>query len=266
VFNSASALRDANHPRMSTPSDTHLAAHTPEAIRARLEGGPSFSYLRDFIYGGIDGAVTTFAVVAGSQGAGLSPGVVVILGCANLFGDGLSMAAGNFLGTRAEQQQVEKARAQEHQHIDLHPEGEREEIRQIYAAKGLTGESLDCVVEAVTNERHRWVDTMLREEHGLQPHARSAARAAAMTLIAFLVVGALPLLPYFLDLAMAGRAPADFAASAALTGLAFFAVGAAKSRFVEQKWYWAGMETLGVGGAAALVAYLVGVALKGLAG
>lgn len=244
----------------------HLEQHTPEAIRARLSGGPSFSYLRDFIYGGIDGAVTTFAVVAGSHGAGLSPGVVIILGFANLFGDGLSMAAGNYLGTRAEQQQVERARREEHSHIALHPEGEREEVRQIYAAKGITGEALDCVVDAVTSERHRWVETMLREEHGLQPHPRSAMRAAWMTLVAFVVVGALPLMPYLLDLVLSGGGGSDFVSSALLTALAFFAVGAAKARFVEQKWHWAGLETLAVGGAAAGVAYAVGVMLKGVAG
>jgi VIT1/CCC1 family predicted Fe2+/Mn2+ transporter len=251
---------------MTTPSDTHLAAHTPEAIRDRLAGGPAFSYLRDFIYGGIDGAVTTFAVVAGSQGAGLSAGVAVILGLANLFADGLSMAAGNFLGTRAERQQVARARAQEHEHIDIHPEGEREEIRQIYAAKGLSGDALDQVVEAVTSERHRWVETMLHEEHGLQPRQRSAARAAAMTFVAFIAVGALPLLPYLFDILIGRPASGEFTASAALTALAFFAVGAAKSWFVEQKWYWAGLETLAVGGAAAVVAYLIGLALKGWAG
>ncbi len=249
-----------------TPHIEHMEQHTPEAIRARLAGGPSFSYLRDFIYGGIDGAVTTFAVVAGSQGAGLSPGVVIILGFANLFGDGLSMAAGNFLGTRAEQQQVERVRREEHTHIALHPEGEREEVRQIYAAKGITGDALDCVVDAVTSERHRWVETMLREEHGLQPHSRSAMRAAMMTLVAFVVVGALPLVPYLLGMIVSRDTQGDFVSSAALTALAFFGVGASKARFVEQKWHWAGLETLVVGGAAASVAYLVGVLLKGVAG
>jgi hypothetical protein len=80
----------------------HLrTGHTPEAIRARLAAEREHSYLRDFIYGGIDGSVTTFAVVSGVAGADLAASIVIILGLANLIGDGFSMAASNFLGTRA---------------------------------------------------------------------------------------------------------------------------------------------------------------------
>jgi len=75
--------------------------HTIEAIRERILS-VRHSYLRDWIYGGIDGTITTFAIVSGVAGAGLSPVVVLILGFANLFADGFSMAASNFLGTRAE--------------------------------------------------------------------------------------------------------------------------------------------------------------------
>ena len=105
------------------------ASHTRQAIRSRLASGPVHSYLRDFIYGAIDGAVTTFAIVSGVAGADLSNSIVIILGIANLIGDGFSMAAGNFLGVRAERQQREQLRAMEHQHDVkakiLRREGER---------------------------------------------------------------------------------------------------------------------------------------------
>jgi hypothetical protein len=91
--------------------------HTADAISARLAEGARHNYLRDFIYGGIDGAVTTFAVVAGVTGAGLSPGIVVILGAANLVADGFSMAASNYLGTRAEKDDFRRLRAVEWRHI-----------------------------------------------------------------------------------------------------------------------------------------------------
>ena len=76
--------------------------HRPDEISKRLEAGPKASYLRDWVYGGIDGAVTTFAIVAGVVGADLSSRVVLILGAANLLADGFSMAAANFSSTRTE--------------------------------------------------------------------------------------------------------------------------------------------------------------------
>src|SRR5688572_28898258 len=110
--------------------------HTPEAISNRLAQGVQQNYLRDFVYGGIDGAVTTFAVVAGTIGAGLPVKIVLILGTANLLADGFSMAASNFLGTRAEREDGKRLDTIERRHIDNEPAGEREESRQIFFGKG----------------------------------------------------------------------------------------------------------------------------------
>ena len=110
-------------------------SRAPEAIARRLKAKPTHSYLRDFVYGAIDGIVTTFAVVAGVAGARLSTAIVVILGLANLVADGFSMAVGNFLATQAERQLKDKARAMEQKHIETVPEGEKEEIRQIFSGK-----------------------------------------------------------------------------------------------------------------------------------
>lgn len=244
----------------------HRDDHRPEAIRRRLGEGPARRDLRDFIYGGIDGAVTTFAVVAGVAGARLSAAIVVVLGLANLLADGFSMAVSNYLGTRAEMQQREQWRRVEEAHIERYPEGEREEVRQIYAAKGFEGEDLERVVAVITADRDRWVETMLGEEHGFPAGDGSPVRAGTVTFIAFVVVGFLPLVTfiwqYFAPPGLQLERP--FAWSAFLTGVAFFVVGAAKSRFVGQRWITAGLETLTMGGAAAVLAYVVGVLLRGL--
>ena len=239
-------------------------SHTPEAINQRLSAGPQHSYLRDFIYGSIDGTVTTFAVVSGVAGAGLSAGIIVVLGVANLLGDGFSMAISSFLGIRSEEQQKQRARRTEELHIRTVPEGEREEIRQIFAAKGFSGEDLERAVDVITSDMKQWVDTMLKEELGLSLEGPSAFRAALTTLVAFIAVGCLPLLSFLAQFVIPISRP--FLWSSILTGVAFFSVGALKSKFVDESWYRAGVETLVVGGCAATLAYLAGFFLKGVVG
>lgn len=219
--------------------------------------GAGHNYLRDFVYGGIDGAVTTFAVVAGTTGASLPTRVVLILGAANLIADGFSMAASNFLGTRAERDDYRRLESIEERHIEIVPEGEREEVRQIYSAKGFAGAELERIVELITSDRGRWISTMMTEEYGLPREIRSAWVAGAMTFAAFVFCGFIPLLPFILS------SNESFLLSAILTGAVFFLIGAAKSRWSTQSWWSSGLTTFIVGGAAAALAFLAGVILKG---
>ena len=248
-----------------SPRSSLEAEHTPAAVRRRLDRRPSPSYLRDFIYGAIDGTITTFAVVAGVEGASLDATIVIILGAANLLADGFSMAASNFLGSRAERQQRELARSEERRHIALVPAGEREELRQIFAAKGFAGADLERVVDVISADPDVWADTMMVEELGYGTTEPNELRAAASTFVAFVAVGFLPLAPFVYDLVAPSDLSGTFAWSAAMAAVAFFAVGSLKARFVAQRWWRSGLETLAIGGLAATVAYLVGAALQGIA-
>jgi VIT1/CCC1 family predicted Fe2+/Mn2+ transporter len=233
--------------------------HTPDAIADRIATS-NHNYIRDFIYGGIDGAVTTFAVVSGVSGAELSPSIVLILGFANLAADGFSMAASNYLGTKAEQDDYHRLEKIEYRHIEVEPEGEREEVRQIYSEKGFEGEELEKAVELITSDKDRWVKTMLTEEYGLPAQIRSPWNAAFATFAAFLACGLVPLLPYLFGSA------SSFLVSCIMAGVTFFLIGSFKSRWSTTSWLRSGMETLLVGALAAGLAYGIGVMLKDIAG
>ena len=234
--------------------------HSPDAIRRRLESGPKHNYLRDWIYGGIDGAVTTLAVVTGVAGAQLSNWIILALGFANLFADGFSMAASNYLGTKSEDDDWRRLQEIENRHIDLAPEGEREEVRQIFARKGFEGEELRRIVELITADRERWVQTMLMDEYGL-PHAiRSPWVAALSTFSAFLICGLAPLIPYLFG------NERSLMLSMLLTGIVFFVIGSVKSRWSTSSWLHSGFTTLAVGVIAASLAYCTGVVIKRLLG
>lgn len=231
-------------------------SHTREAIRTRLSHSPHSNYLRDWIYGGIDGAVTTFAIIAGVTGAELSATVVLVLGFANLLADGFAMAASNYSGTKAERDDYDRVIGIERKHIALVPDGEREEIRQIFAAKGFAGQDLERIVAVITADRALWEKTMALEEYGLSPTPRSPFIAAFSTFAAFLVCGLVPLLSYL----SAGGTVACIIA----TGATFFGVGAIKSRWSPASWWRSGLETLAIGMSAAAVAFAVGFGLKAL--
>lgn len=227
--------------------------HSPDAIRRRLDGGPTHNYLRDWIYGGIDGAVTTLAVVTGVAGAQLSNWIILALGFANLFADGFSMAASNYLGTKAEHDDWRRLEEIENRHIELAPEGEREEVRQIFERKGFSGKDLQRIVELTTSDRKRWVQMMLVDEYGL-PHAvRSPWIAALNTFTAFVICGLAPLIPYLF------RTQYSLIISVTLTGVVFVVIGSIKSKWSTNSWWHSSLTTLLVGAIAAFLAYLAGV-------
>ncbi|MDX1429064.1 MAG: VIT1/CCC1 transporter family protein [Rhodothermales bacterium] len=246
---------------MPIDHEATAAEHRPEAVRDRLSLRYKHSYLGDAILGAIDGCVTTFAVVAGAVGAGFPNLVAAVLGVANLVADGFSMAVGNYQGTKSEQHLLERVRSTEEQHIEQIPEGEREEIRQIFSAKGFTGEILESIVEGITNNRKIWIDTMIREEWGLQVEGADPMRAAIATFGAFIIVGLLPLIPFLVTTV---AEDVTFRLSAAITGAAFFLVGVIKGRETGKSPWLSGLETLLSGGAAATLAYVVGSWLHGL--
>lgn len=233
-------------------------SHEPDDIRHRLEKGPKESYLQEWVYGGIDGVVTTFAIVAGVSGASLSAVIIMILGLANLIGDGFSMAAGAYSAARTEVDNYERLRKIEDRQIDKDPEGEREEIRQIYNAKGFEGDDLENIVDTICADRENWIEIMMQEEYGLSSIQKSPFKTGAHTFAAFVLCGTMPLLPFLLKL------PHAFGWALALSTLTFFAIGSFKSRWSVYRWWSQGLETMFVGLIAAGLSYIIGYGLKNI--
>lgn len=227
-------------------------------------GKNGYNWLPDFVYGGIDGAVTTFAVVAGVEGASLSVTVILILGFANLFADGFSMAAGKYLSDKAILGQYEMIRQIEFRHLKEKPDHERKEVRQILSDYGFKKKELDRATEVITSNPEAWVDLMMRNEFNMTQENLDPIKGAISTFLSFLLVGFIPLIGYIFRGVINFSDDGIFVLTSTFTLLALFIVGAVKSKFTIRSWYWSGVQTMFIGGFAASIAYAFGFLLKGL--
>ena len=233
--------------------------HSPEAVTARLKNSSKPQYVSDAVLGGIDGCVTTFAIVSGAVGAGFPSSVAIVLGFANLFADGFSMGVSNYESIVAQKEFTDAIKRTEEDHIDRVPEGEREEIRQIFQQKGFSGDTLEEIVKTISDDRQLWIETMLTEEYGIPKATASPWRSGLTTFAAFLLVGAMPLLPFLL----AGLSMQEqFLISSAIAAVMFFAVGMLKSFLFSMPVLVSGLRTLVTGSAAAGLAYITGYILR----
>lgn len=233
-------------------------SHHPEDIAQRIEEGPKALYLREWVYGGIDGVVTTFAIIAAVVGASMSPLVVIIMGVANLLADGFSMAASAYSAASADEENYKRLYKREVSHVENHPEGEIEETRQILKTKGYSEEEIKEMLPMITKDKERWIDFMMVEEYGLSALKLSPFMVGFHTLLAFILCGAMPLWPYIFNLGM------PHIWSFVLAGLTFFGIGSLKSLWSVRPWWLEGGITLAVGSAAASLAFFVGWGLQSL--
>ncbi|OGZ46120.1 MAG: hypothetical protein A3C84_05220 [Candidatus Ryanbacteria bacterium RIFCSPHIGHO2_02_FULL_48_12] len=234
------------------------------AIPDHRKGG---QYLKDVVYGANDGIITTFAVVAGVAGADLSSYIVFLLGLANLFADGFSMAASNYLGTKSEQDFYIHERSTEEREWQEVPEEELAEMRGILLKRGYSKDDVDQMLPLLFKNKNFWLDLMLKEELALcMPEhfsSKNALKSAVVTFIAFVGAGLIPLAPYFIALPVFSSI---FYAAIACTAIALFIVGSLRAIFTRRNIAVSGLEMLFVGGVAASIAYGVGYVMSQLFG
>lgn len=218
----------------------------------------NYNWLPDFVYGGIDGAVTTFAVVAGVVGAGLSNPIILILGFANLLADGFSMAVSKYSSDRAELDRIYGIRESEERSILEKPREETQEIREILKRFGFQGEDLSRAQKVITGNPKTWVKIMLHHEFNVIEENVNPVKGATSTFLAFISVGLIPLLGYSFQSLIPWNDKNLFIGTCLGTLLALFLVGTVKSRFSNRSWLVGGIETAAIGGLAATIAFVVG--------
>jgi VIT1/CCC1 family predicted Fe2+/Mn2+ transporter len=222
-------------------------------------------YLKQIVYGGNDGIVTTFSVVAGfagfgAEGATAVGGVAVLLfGLANLFADGTAMGLGEFLSSLSERDVYRAARAKERHEITVNPALESAEVVEILAARGLAPKDAQAMAEIMERNPEFMTDFMMQYEIGMADSGGDGPLVrGAVTFLAFVTFGVLPLLPYFLLPAV----PSTFPVSVLATFAALVALGLLRWRVTTQTLWRCVGETVLVGGTCAVVAYAVGWAFR----
>ncbi len=211
------------------------------------------NWLRDVILGGQDGLVNILGIILGVIAAGGSTPILVATGLAAAITESISMGAVGYTSTVSERDYYRAERARESDEIDTVPDVERQEIREIYAAKGFRGELLDQVVETITANRDRWLQTMMDEELHLQPVDNAdIVRSSVVITIATLIGHLIPLAP-FLILA---RTPALVVAIVS-SGIVLFGVGVYSSVTLVGDWRRNGVQMLVIGLGAAAVGFAV---------
>ena len=210
--------------------------------------------VRDLVIGTADGLTVPFALAAGLSGAVAANPLIVTAGLAEIAAGCVAMGLGGYLAARTDAQHYTSERAREEQETHEWPERERWEVAAILHRYGLRGETLHRATEAIASDRKRWVDFMMRFELELtEPAPGRAAQSAATIGGAYVVGGLIPLVPYMV---FDETRPA-LMVSAAFTGVALFGFGWLKARATGLPALRGAVQTLGVGGLAAVVAYLV---------
>jgi len=210
--------------------------------------------LRAAVFGMNDGLVSNLSLVMGFAGASADAKFVLLAGLAGLFAGASSMAAGEYVSMRAQRELFERQIELEAAELAVTPEEEREELALIYRAKGFGKEEAERLARTLFEDPGVALDTLVREELGLDPGELGSPWGAAIgSFIAFGVGAVLPVLPYF-----AGAGLVNVAASCAISGLVLFGVGASLSIFTGKSIFASGLRQLLIGAFAATVTFGLG--------
>ncbi|MEO5704983.1 MAG: VIT1/CCC1 transporter family protein, partial [Candidatus Limnocylindrales bacterium] len=244
-------------PRLASPA--HVA-HRPSDIAAseRWHHAGRSGTLRAVIFGVSDGLVSNLALVMGIAAASGGEGRFVLLaGVAGLLAGAFSMGAGEYISMQSQRELFERQIALERAELEAMPEEEQAELALVYRAKGFTQSEAETIAARMFADPEHALDTLIREELGLDPdELGSAWGAAGGSFVAFGVGAVVPVIPYLLT-----TGPAAFVAAIVLSIAALFAVGAGVSLLTGRSLLFSGARQVLIGAAAAVITYLVGIGI-----
>ncbi len=236
-----------------TQSPPHPMPTRVDDIGKRHQNGTSGNALRAAVFGVNDGLVSNAALIYGVAGAAQEPSIIVLTGVAGLLAGAFSMASGEYVSVRAQREMFEYQIGLERDELEKYPQEEAAELALIYAAKGMPMDEARRLATRLMEDPERALDTLTREELGLNPDELGSPWVAAISsFVAFTSGASLPLLPFLIGYSHA------LATSIALTALGLFAVGASMSLFTGRHALLSGLRMLGIGGAAGLATYFIG--------
>jgi vacuolar iron transporter family protein len=210
--------------------------------------------LRAAVFGVNDGLVSNTSLVMGFAGSGASASVILFAGLAGLLAGAFSMAAGEYISMRSQREAYEREIAVEELELRYAPEAELEELALIYRAKGLDREEAQRIASAIMRDRDAALNTMAREELGLDPDELGSPWSAAFSsLVSFALGASVVVLPYVFTTGRAALAMAVLAAAAAL-----FTVGAVLGILTGRGGFRCGLRQLVIGGGAAVLIFAIG--------
>ena len=217
--------------------------------------GASRQYMRDIILGVNDGLVSTFLLIAGVVGAGLDATSVLLTGIAGALAGMVSMATGEYLATKSQEEVFAAELSLERFHLEHHRARERQELWDMFHDMGLHGEDLETVVDIIDSNDDAMMAVMAGLEFGVVDSERRSPWWAAITSGLLFLVGALPsVLPFFfVDDTTTGLVIAGI-----LAGIGLFIVGAIKTLHTKTNPFVSGFENLAIGMVGGAVSYAVG--------
>ncbi|MBI4994495.1 VIT1/CCC1 transporter family protein [Candidatus Peregrinibacteria bacterium] len=220
--------------------------------------------LKEAVFGFNDGVVSTFAVVAGMTGGTVGQKTILLAALATLVAGAFSMGLGTYLGSKFEKDHYEKELAREKYEMKYLPEIEKQEIRDIFAAKGFKGDLLEKIVVQLADNPKIWLQTMMTEELGFAGSPPKPALNGITMSVAFTIGSLFPTLPYFLHNNQVFEPfglPVIFIISLGLSIIGLLLAGSSKTYFTGRNIFISALETLIVGAIAAVGTYGIGILL-----